>query len=78
MDMIIFLFASQGFAYNGNYLKAPDLQPNPLRALATAGASIDKAFNGTYKLARDWLMDTFDYTEDEAITFLTVMCDFQV
>ena len=29
-------------------------------------------------MARDWLMATYGYTEDETISFLTVMCDFHV
>lgn len=34
--------------------------------------------SGVYKNARGWLMSSFDLTEDQAITLLTVACDFQV
>lgn len=68
----------QGFSYNGNYLKAADLQPDPANNIFGSGATLDKAFTGAYEMARDWLMATYDYTEDEVISFLTVMCDFQV
>lgn len=33
---------------------------------------------GVYKNARDWLMRTFELSEDQAMTLLTVACDFQV
>jgi hypothetical protein len=32
----------------------------------------------TYLNARDWLMSAFDLTEDQALTLMTVACDFQV
>lgn len=32
----------------------------------------------TYLNARDWLMSGFDLTEDQALTLMTVACDFQV
>lgn len=32
----------------------------------------------TYINARDWLMSAFDLTEDQALTLMTVACDFQV
>ncbi len=32
----------------------------------------------TYMNARDWLMSAFDLTEDQALTLMTVACDFQV
>jgi acetamidase/formamidase len=32
----------------------------------------------TYKNARGWLMSAFDLTEDQALTLMTVACDFQV
>jgi hypothetical protein len=35
-------------------------------------------YSGVYKNARDWLMTSFDLTEDQAITLLTVACDFNV
>lgn len=33
---------------------------------------------GVYKNARDWLMSAKGLTEDQAITLLTVGCDFNV
>lgn len=32
----------------------------------------------TYLNARDWLMSAFDLSEDQALTLMTVACDFQV
>lgn len=37
-----------------------------------------KCVAGAYVTARDWLMSTFKLSEDEAISALTVACDFQV
>ena len=33
---------------------------------------------GVYKNARDWLMSAKGLTEDQALTLLTVACDFNV
>jgi hypothetical protein len=33
---------------------------------------------GVYRTARDWLMSAWGLTEDQAITLLTVACDFNV
>jgi hypothetical protein len=33
---------------------------------------------GVYRNARDWLMSAWGLTEDQAITLLTVACDFNV
>lgn len=62
-----------GYAYS-NYLS----QLDPPSRIFQEGASLDKAFEGVYIKARDWLMSSFNLTEDQAITLITVACDFQV
>ncbi len=42
------------------------------------GPNLDKAFTGAYRNARDWLMSSKGLTEDQAITLLTVACDFEI
>jgi hypothetical protein len=43
-----------------------------------ATSSIDRAMVVTYNQTRDWMMDTFDLSEDEAITAITIAVDFGV
>uniref|UniRef100_A0A383V546 Acetamidase n=1 Tax=Tetradesmus obliquus TaxID=3088 RepID=A0A383V546_TETOB len=62
-----------GYAY-GNYLT----ELNPPGQVFAKGASLDKAFEGVYRNARDWLMSAWDLSEDQAISLLTVACDFNV
>lgn len=42
------------------------------------GANLSLALTNTYINARDWLMSAQNLTEDEAITLITVTCDFHV
>eukprot|EP00879_Flechtneria_rotunda_P024312 GHRR01025768.1.p1 GENE.GHRR01025768.1~~GHRR01025768.1.p1 ORF type:complete len:216 (+),score=51.69 GHRR01025768.1:731-1378(+) len=66
-------YVVHGYAYSA-YLKQL-ATPGDVFA---KGASLDKAFEGVYKSARDWLMTSWDLTEDQAITLITVACDFNV
>eukprot|EP00775_Hariotina_reticulata_P001824 gene1824-2158_t len=66
-------YVVHGYAYS-NYLQ----QLSPPGEVFSKGASLDKAFEGTYIKARDWLMTSWGLTEDQAITLLTVGCDFNV
>eukprot|EP00877_Chromochloris_zofingiensis_P000674 jgi/Chrzof1/10607/Cz05g05010.t1 len=52
--------------------------PNPQVTVFARGANLSLALTNTYINARDWLMSAQNLTEDEAITLITVTCDFHV
>lgn len=66
-------FVVHGFAY-ANYLD--DLE-DPSTIFAE-GSTLDLAFEDCFLRTRNWLMDTFDMTEEEAIAVMTTSVDFSV
>lgn len=66
-------YVIHGFAY-ANYLD--DLEdPSTIFAV---GATLDKAFEDCFLRTRNWLMDTYDMIEEEAIAVMTTSVDFSV
>lgn len=41
-------------------------------------STLDRAMTVAYNQTRDWMMSTFDLTEDQAITGITATIDFGV
>ncbi len=58
-----------GFSYN-DYLS--ELGPNAQSMVFNISSPLDKAFNNTFYNARKFLMSTFNLTEDNALTAMTV------
>ena len=63
----------QGYTY-ANYL---DELEDPMSTIY-GESSIDKAMTVAYNNTRDWMMNTLDMTEDQAITAITVAVDFGI
>ncbi|BDA46691.1 probable formamidase C869.04 [Coccomyxa sp. Obi] len=66
-------YVVHGFTYN-DYLKELDM---PFKDIYSK-SSLDRAFTVAYNNTRDFIMNAFDLTEDQAITAITVGMDFGV
>lgn len=64
----------QGYTYADFLNEIPEDPQNQIFALS----SIDKAMVVAYNETRDWMMQSFDMTEDQAITAITIACDFGI
>lgn len=67
-------FVVHGHAYS-DYLTELE---NPTSTVYSEGATLDKAMTGAYRHTRDFMMRSFNLTEDQAITAMTVAVDFAV
>lgn len=68
-------YVVHGWSYN-DYLS--ELGPNAQTLVFNISSPLDKAFNNTFYNARRFMMNTFNLTEDNAITAMTVGGDFIV
>lgn len=61
-----------GYTYT-DYLKELN-PPGTIYGLST----LDRAMTNCYLQTRDWMMRTFELTEDQAVTAITVAVDFGI
>ncbi|PSC67996.1 acetamidase [Micractinium conductrix] len=66
-------FVVQGYTF-ADYLSELD---DPMSTIYSS-SSIAKAMTVAYNNTRDWMMGTFNFTEDQAITFITIAVDFGI
>jgi len=66
-------YVVHGFAY-ANYLD--DLEDPS--SIFSDGATLDLAMEDCFLKTRNWLMDTFDLIEEEAIALMTTTIDFGI
>ncbi|PRW59935.1 acetamidase [Chlorella sorokiniana] len=66
-------FVVQGYTY-ADYLSELE---EPMSTIYSK-SQIDRAMTVAYNQTRDWMMRTFNLTEDQAISFITIACDFGI